>query len=99
MQNQAITEHDPIEISVYHLQPIVMLKLIPIGETDAKRAYIAGETLYITYHKNPVSFMECECIHISNGKPFRSAVASWKSRNKNMNAHYFTMERSIGGYY
>lgn len=98
MQNQAVLDRDPVEISVYHLQPIVMLKLIAMGEKDAKRAYIEGETLYITYHKNPVSFMECETIHITSNRPFKSAIDSWKSRNQGT-PHYFTMDRSIGGYY
>jgi hypothetical protein len=98
MQNLAMQEHDPIEISIYHKQPIVMLKLIPIGEADAKKAFISGELIYVSYHKNPVSFMECETIYISKGKPFKAAINSWKSRNQGT-PHYFTMDRSIGGYY
>ena len=98
MQTQANTDHEPIETRLYHLQPIIMLKLIRIGETDAKKAYIAGETLYIGNKKNPISYMECETIHISVKKPFKSAVDRWKGKNKGV-PHYFTMERSIGGYY
>jgi hypothetical protein len=98
MQNLAVSDHEPTETSRYHLQPIIMLKLIRIGETDAKKAYIAGETLYIAIRKNPVSFMECETVHISINKPFKAAINSWKSRNQGT-AHYFLMERSVGGYY
>jgi hypothetical protein len=98
MQNLAVSDYEPMEVSRYHLQPIIMLKLIRIGETDAKKAYIAGETLYIAIRKNPVSFMECETIHISINKPFKAAINSWKSRIKGV-PHYFTMDRSIGGYY
>jgi hypothetical protein len=98
MQNLAVAELDAIETTIYHKQPIILLNLYPIGERDAKQAYIGGETVYITYHKNPVSFMECETIHISVKKLFKSAVDRWKSKNQGK-PHYFTMERSIGGYY
>jgi hypothetical protein len=81
------------------MQPIILLTLVPISENDAKKSYIAGETLYISYHKNPVSFMECETIHILTNKPFKSAVDSWKGKNQGNKPHYFTMERSMGGYY
>jgi hypothetical protein len=100
MQNLAMQEHDPIEVTIYHLKPIILLHLVSVSETDAKKVYIAGELLYVTYHKNPVSYMECETICILTNRPFKAAVDSWKGRNKGKGTpHYFVMERSIGGYY
>jgi hypothetical protein len=94
---QTVVERE-IELAMrHHLKPIILLELIQASEDGAKRFYAAGETLYVAQCEKPASFMDCDAIHISCQKPFKSAIDSWKSKN-GVKAFYFTMKRSIGGY-
>ena len=98
MQMQATLESNPIEVTQYHMKRIILLQLVPTSEDGARRFYSAGEMLYVAPCEKPHSFMDCETIHLSSDKPFKSAVDSWRGRNRGT-PHFFTIERSMGGYY
>ena len=79
-------------------QDIICLKLVSIPyEVDAKKAFISGETLFVSAKEKPVSFMDqCESMHISKNRPWKAAVESWRSRNKGI-PHFFYILRTIDG--
>ena len=77
-------------------QSIVLLKMAPVLPLEAKKLFLSGETLFVSWKKFPISFMESESIHISNGKSWKPALESWASRN-GKSAFFFTLERSEQG--
>lgn len=77
-------------------QAIVLLKMVPILPIEAKKAFLSGETLFVSWKKFPISFMESESIHISNGKSWKPCLESWASRN-GKSAFFFRLERSEQG--
>jgi hypothetical protein len=79
-------------------QDIICLKLVSTPyEVDAKKAFISGETLFVSAKEKPISFMDqCESMHISKNRPWKAAVESWKSRNKGT-PHFFYILRTVDG--
>lgn len=77
-------------------QVIVLLKMVPVLPIEAKKLFLSGETLFVSWKKFPISFMESESIHISGGKSWKPCLESWASRN-GKSAHFFRLERSEQG--
>ena len=79
-------------------QEIVLLRFAPIGEIDAKQAYLAGEIVFLSAKKNPKIFIDyCEQFEIKKNRPWKPIIESWKVRNKTNDVHYFTLLRTVDG--
>lgn len=97
MQTVAIKDVRPTITGKQHYkQPIVALRLVPVpaGNKGAniKQLYLKKQMFFASSKHNPRSFMDC-CEAIYNeGKTFKSAMDSWKSRNGSK-AWFFIMER------
>ena len=79
-------------------QEIVLLRFAPIGEIDAKKAYLAGEIIFLSAKRSPKIFVDyCEQIEIKANRPWKPIIESWKVRNKTNDVHYFTLLRTVDG--
>ena len=81
-------------------QEIVLLRFSPIGEINAKQAYLAGEIIFLSSKKNPKIFVDyCEQIEIKANRPWKPIIESWMVRNKTKDVHFFTLLRTVDGKY
>jgi len=79
-------------------QEIVLIRFNPIGEINAKQAYLAGEIIFLSEKKSPKIFVDyCEQIEIKKNRPWKPIIESWKVRNKTNDTYYFTLLRTVDG--